>query len=150
VQWQLSSGRRDTLAELVPVVCPPSVAEAWDPDTLIDEAERILASMSPQARGPVLVAIDVFGLSSRIGRRDPGRHFDAWWSSPVALRRGVAKVLKALILLPAFEHPAVTERLGYDPAAWVSERRAEWLREHADDARRHRELLLTPVPRGPR
>ena len=147
MEWELSPRHRDTLADLVPVVCPASVAGAWDHERLVDEVEAILATLSPQARLPVLVAIDVFALSSLFGRRDVAERFEAWWSSPVALHRGVAKVLKALIVLPAFEHPAVTERLGYDSAAWVERRRAEWLRDHADDARRHRELLLTRAPR---
>lgn len=147
MDWELPSRHRTTLSDLVPVVCPPSVAEAWDPDTLVDEVEAILATLDPQARLPVLVAIDVFALSTLFGRRDVAQRFEAWWSSPIALHRGVAKVLKALIVLPAFEHPVVTERLGYDSAAWVDQRRAEWFRDHADDARRHRELLLTREPR---
>jgi hypothetical protein len=148
-QWRFPTPLRDLVRRLAAVLCPPDVERFGIVPFVVDEAERGLAESPSHIRTLVLAGLWAFALSARLaalrGERLP-EHFERWWSSSATLKRAVAKSMKALVVLPYYEHPSVMTSMGYDPASWMQARARHRLATYAADIERHRSLLLRPDP----
>jgi hypothetical protein len=140
---------RRLLEGMAPVICPPDVVRLAAVGFVVDGADRQLAASPAHVRAAALLGMRAFGLSARLaslGGESAAAHFDRWWASPTPFRRSVAKAMKALLVIPYFEHPAVCESLRYDPASWIEARAQAWVSVHGSDIERHWSLVLLPDP----
>jgi hypothetical protein len=123
-------GTRRIVTRLVEVACPPDDLTAVA-SAVVDDLATHTAALAPVLRrgiGPVLWAFDQLARFRNRGRRfvrlDDTRarayleHVLTERSGPVAL---VVRLVKGLIVLCYYEQPAVTQRMGYDPAAYVAQ-----------------------------
>jgi len=123
-------GTRRVVTRLVEVACPPddlaSVSAA-----VVDDVITHVGILPPLARrgiGPMLRLFDQLARVRNGGRRfarlDDDRaqayleHVLVDRSGPVAL---VVRLVKGLAVLSYYEQPAVTNRMGYDPAGYVAQ-----------------------------
>jgi hypothetical protein len=136
---------RATLAEVAGVACPSDLDALGLRDHVVEGALDALDDLPSHTRVPLMVAIRVYRLSARAARLrgvDAAEHFESWWSSRSEGRRSVVRALRAALVVPYYEHPAVMAAIGYDGRSWVEERKAAFEARHTDDLAAHRRIVL--------
>jgi hypothetical protein len=146
---------RRALRGLVPIVCPPDVAELGLEGAIVDEVELAMAAIEPPVRLALLAGIMTYELgglafggrpASRLSRTRAARYFALWWSSPLGLQRELAKGVKGLLCLACYEQPAMMARIDYTPQAWIDKVKKRRLAVHAADIHRAAAALIEPDP----
>lgn len=152
---------RRVFASLVRVACPPDAAELGIVDDVVHHAELSIASFGPLFRSSLVAGTLTYDDSARFwpparGRRATAlgpelsaRWFRTWWKSPLGIQREFARGVKSLLCLGYYEMPAVKEKLGYTPDAWIERVKRYRLQVYQDDIRRHEEELVAPNPLRP-
>jgi hypothetical protein len=155
-EYRHTATSRAVLRSLVPVICPPE-AQALA-DAIVDHMELTLAA-SPALLGKGFTAgLATYDLGAvprylRRARRLEGvraeRYFASWEHGLTPLQRQLARAINQLMSLACYEQPAMCERVGYRPAAWIDEVRHHRLTVYRDDVRRQDTQVLAPDPLRP-
>jgi choline dehydrogenase-like flavoprotein len=146
---RLPAGIRRFLVRLAPVVCPPDLGELDLAGAVVDHVELTVASFPADLRFVMLAALRLMGASARFRPGEPGAAFERWWSARSRLRRTGARAIKAMFALAYYEQPAVKERMGYRPEAWIAKTAARRLQMFGDDIRHRETDVLRPDPLVP-
>lgn len=140
----LARAARRTLVALAEVVVPPSPAVARRDERLLAFAGSYLAYLPPLSRHLLPLGLWLFEWGtllfafswrpfSRLPLAARRRYFRAWQRSRSAVRRQLAKGIKALLVMGFFDMPEVCVHLGYRPDSFVRQR----VQERADELARH-------------
>jgi hypothetical protein len=155
-EYQHSPTGRAVLRSLVPVICPPE-AQALA-DAIVDHMALTIGASPPLLRkflGAGLVTYDLGAIPFHLRRAHklaPERaekYYASWEHGPTPLHVQFAHGINQLMSLSCYEQPAILERLGYLPAAWIDEVRHKRLTVFRDDVRRQEAQILAPDPLRP-
>jgi choline dehydrogenase-like flavoprotein len=153
--FHLSVRDRRVLKALLPIVCEPDATRLGLVEPILQHVQATLASFAKGQRSAILVGLNAFELLavmrppfgrtfSRLSNRAARRYYQAWWSSPQGLARGMARVLKGLLVLGYYEQPAIHRKLAYYPERWMEQTAQRRLEMWSSDIARHEELVLAP------
>jgi hypothetical protein len=149
---------RALLESLVGVACPPEALELSLAGAIADHVELSMRSLPAPVRAGLLAGMAAYELSavawpggsarpaSALDARRARRWFELWRRSPIGLQREFIKGLGGLLCLAHYEMPAIKQRIGYTPEAWIDTVTRRRLEVYADDIRRHDESLVRPDP----
>ena len=149
---------RQTLASLVPIVCPPVAVELELESDILTGVELTMRAIARPARVALLTGIHTYEHGARaypshrgksasaLSAAQARRYFDRWWHSPLLPQREFAKGIKGLLCLSCYEQPEMLRRIGYTADEWIARSRSYRLRTYGDAIRRHQESLLAPDP----
>lgn len=159
--YTMAPWTRRVMAALVPVICTDEPRERGLVDGVLDHVELTMRSFPSFLRLMLIAGTLLFELFaivlpssrlrpfSRLPRDRQERYFKMFWDSRFQLFRQLAKGIKAPIALGYWDNPAVCEKMGYTPAAWIAEVKARRERDYAADIARHDELVVAPDPLVP-
>jgi hypothetical protein len=159
--FKLPRPLRKTLGALARVVCTDEVETLGLTDAVVDGVELHMRSIPALFRAGLVAGLASFEAGAAAWPRALGRpfsrlpadlqeaYFRSWWASPLFPMRQLAKGVKGLLAMSYWEQPEVKRRLEYHPERWIAEVAARRLRDHADDARAHDELVRRPDPLVP-
>lgn len=147
---------RKVLRSLVPVICP---AEAVPyADEIVDHMELTIGAsprLLQKAIGAALTAYDLGALPFHRKRAhalvgDRAETYYASWEhglTPVHVQ--FARALNQLMSLSCYEHPAMTEQIGYRVGPWIEQVTQKRLTVFRDDVRKQETQILAPDPLRP-
>jgi hypothetical protein len=153
---------RPVLASLVGVVCPPEAIELGLTEAIVDHVGLSIGALPPRFQQALRLGIATYDLGAlawlpargrrahRLPRHLAAQYFERWLHGPTPIHKQLAIALKQLIVLAHYEQPAIQERLGYRPAAWIDKVKKRRLEVYSDDIARHQASLLAPDPLVPR
>lgn len=141
---------RRTLVTIAEVVVPPSPAVAHRDERLLAFAGSYLAYLPPLSRRLLPLGLWLFEWGtllfvfawrpfSRLPLAARRRYFRAWQRSRSAVRRQLAKGVKAMLVMGFFDMPEVRARLGYRPGPFVRGR----VQERTEELARHGLEMVT-------
>lgn len=147
---------RVVLRSLVPVICPP---EAYSlADDIVDHMALTLGALPglmQKGFAAGLVAYDLCALlcfarrAHKLTGKRAERYYRSWEHGITPLHVLFARALNQLMSLSCYEMPAMTERVGYRPAAFIEEVKQRRLSVYRDDVRKQEAQILTPDPLRP-
>src|SRR5450432_2238047 len=147
---------RAVLFSLVPVICP---AEAVPYDEAIVDHVALTFGTIPEvlqrAVGLGFVAYDIGALpryrkrARSLGADQAEAYFQSWEHGITPMHREFASRINALMSMACYEQPAMMERLGYRPAAWIKEVTHKRLTMFADDIKKQDAQILAADPLRP-
>ena len=153
MSYQHSATTRAVLRSLVPVICPPEAAPLAD--AIVDHMALTFAATPALLQTALpggFVAYDL-GALPRYGRRARAltgeraeRYYASWEHGITPLHVQFARAINQLMSLACYEQPAMAERVGYRPAAWIAEVTTKRLTVYADDVRAQQAQILAPDP----
>jgi hypothetical protein len=147
---------RAVLKSLVPVICPPEAHAFADP--IVDHVGLSLGATSRPiqlafqagVRAYDLGALPRFLRRARALRGDRAEQYYASWEhSPVLAMRTLARTFNQLVSLACYELPAMMDKIGYHPAAWIAEVKRKRLALYKVDIDAHARAILAPDPLRP-
>jgi hypothetical protein len=153
---------RRVLTSLVGVVCPPDAQALGLAEPIVDHVGLSLGALPPRMRQALALGVLTYDLAAlawppargrrahRLPRHLAARYFERWLGGPTPIHRQLAIAVKQLLVLGHYEQPAIQERLGYRPAAWIAAVKRRRLDVYADDIARHQASLIAPDPLRPR
>jgi hypothetical protein len=148
---------RAVLRSLVPVICPPEagrLAEAIVEHVLLSIGSMPVALQHGFAAG--LIAYDLGALPRHRGRAraltgaSADAYFGRWERSRIPPFVELARTLNRVMSLACYEQAAMSDAIGFHPAAWIDRVKARRLAVYADDVRKQAEQILAPDPLRPR
>ncbi len=146
---------RVTVAQVARVTCPPELDELGLVEHVVESVEHQLRSFPAGFRVAMVAGMTAFEASavlrygkpfSRLSREQAERWYALWWKSQAGAFRQLAKALKALIVLPFYQSPAMRDRLSYHPDRWIAEAARKRLERYGLDIQQHEEDLMAPNP----
>ena len=149
---------RKVLRALVPVCCPPDAVELGVEDAVVDHVGMTMATIPPVLLRGLYAGLRVYDLGARVyfparGRRAinltgevADAYFHSWLHGPTLLHRQLATRLLQMMALAYYEQPAVLDRLGYTPGAWIDEVTRRRLKVYGDDIARAAARVTAPDP----
>lgn len=152
------SAQRKLLESLVPVVCPPDAVELGLVGEIVDHAEKTIAALPRAFRAGLAAGLVAYDQGARLWPVARGacahdlplhlrsRWYLLWLGGLTPVNRELAKAVKQVLVLGHFEHPAIQERIGYKPQAWIDKVKKKRLEVYADDIARHDASILAPDP----
>jgi hypothetical protein len=154
--YRHSDRTRRILASMARVACPPEAEELDLIDDIVAHVELSMATLPPPFRAGLLAGLEAYEQAARLAHRgrpasklapDAARaHFESWRRSGFPVFREFIKGVGGLLCLAHYEMPAIKERLGYTPEAWIEKVRRHRLTTYSDAIERQRRALLTPDP----
>jgi len=159
--YKMASWMRRVMAALVPIICTDEPRERGLTDEVIDHVELTMRSFPTFLRLMLIVGTMFFELFaivlpssrlrpfSRLPREKQERYFKMFWDSKFQLFRQLAKGFKAPISLGYWDNPAVCEKMGYTPAAWIAMVKARRERDYAADIAYQDAMVVAPDPLVP-
>ena len=154
--YRHSATARKVLTSLVPVICPPEAVPLAD--AIVDHLALTFGASPPilqRALGAALVAYEL-GSLPRYRRRahalapaDAEAYFASWEHGITPLHVQFARSMNQLMSLSCYEQPAMMERVGYRPAAWIEKVTKKRLTVFADAVRSQERQILAPDPLRP-
>ena len=147
---------RAVLMSLVPVICPDYAVPYAD--AIVDHMELTFGAIPgvlQKAIGLGFTAYDVGALPKFFKRAQAlspdraERYFASWEHGVTPVHLQFSKMINQLMSMAAFEQPAVLERIGYRPEAWIKEVTHKRLTVFADDVKKQAEQILAPDPLRP-
>jgi hypothetical protein len=154
--FQLSPTQRRALGGLARVSCPPDIDELGLVDAVVDHCELSLRSLPPLIRTGLVSMLAVYEHGARPvhGGRPASalpydqahRWFERWRKNRLLPLREWVKGAKGLLCMAYYEQPAVKQKIGYTPEAWIEKVKRKRLLVYADEIRRHEETLIKPDP----
>jgi hypothetical protein len=152
---------RPTLLRFAGVVLPPELAELGDLDGILEHVQGSVAAMPSYVRAGLIAGITTFevaavawppGRGRPFSRLDPARaerYFNVWLHAPVGPLRELCKAVKGLFALAYYEQPALKERLGFAPDAWIAKVARDRLEHYGAEIARAEAAVTAPdVPLG--
>jgi hypothetical protein len=158
VTYQHPALVRRIFESLVPVVCPPDAMELGLGADIVDHVGLTMSVIPPLFRNGLIAGLITYDTSAlvRYGRRAhqlaPAQAlawFERWEHGFTPIERELAKAIGQLIKLACYEQPAMQERLGYRPAAWIEEVKRRRLTVYGDEVRRAEAAVIAPDPLRP-
>jgi hypothetical protein len=161
VSYQHAPLTRRILDGLVQVICPPEALEMGLGADIVDHVGLTMSVIPPLFRSGLIAGLVTYDTSAVLwlparGRRahqlSPAlatRWFERWEHGLTPVQRELAKAIAQLVKLGCYEQPAMQERLGYRPAAWIDEVKRRRLTVYGDDVRRADAAVLAPDPLRP-
>ena len=152
------SAQRKLLESLVPVVCPPDAALLGIEGEIVDHAEKTIAVLPRAFRAGLAAGLLAYDQGARLWPPARGksahdlpvhlrsRWYLLWLGGLTPVNRELAKAVKQVLVLGHFEHPAIQERLGYQPQAWIDKVKKRRLDVYSDEIARHDASILAPDP----
>lgn len=149
---------RRILESLVPVVCPPDAMELGLGADIVDHVALTMSVIPPVFRTGLITGLIGYDSAAvlRYGRRahqlPPAQAlawFERWEHGFTPIERELAKAIGQLLKLACYEQPAMQERLGYRPAAWIEEVKRRRLTVYGDEVRRAEAAVIAPDPLRP-
>ena len=152
---------RRTLRALVPVICPPEVAELGIEDDVVDHVGGTMATVPPMLLRGLYLGLGVYDLGARIYPPARGKrahqltgevadgYFNSWLHGPTLIHRQLATRIMQMMALAYYEHAAVMAKLGYTPGAWIDEVTRRRLKVYGDDVARAASRVTVPDPLRP-
>lgn len=152
---------RKVLRALVPVVCPPAVVELGIEDAVVDHVGATMTTIPPVLLRGLYAGLRAYDLGARIHFPARGRraiqldgevadgYFHSWLHGPTLLHRQLATRVMQMMVLAYYEQPAVLDRLGYTPGAWIDEVTRRRLKVYGDDVARAAARITAPDPLRP-
>ena len=147
---------RAVLMSLVPVICPDYAVPYGA--AIVDHMELTFGTIPGILQGAIGVgfaAYDVgalpryFKRAQSLSPEKAERYYETWEHGFTPMHLQFSKMINQLMSMAAFEQPAVLERIGYRPAAWIKEVTHKRLTVFADDVRKQNEQILAPDPLRP-
>jgi len=147
---------RAVLDSLVPVICPPEAVPYRDA-IVADMALQfeVVPPIVQRALGLGFVTYDLGALPRYFKRAralqgdQAEAYFHSWEEGFTPLHVQFARVINQLMSLSCYEQPAMMERVGYRPAAWIEKVTKKRLTVFADDVRKQDAQILAPDPLRP-
>ncbi len=154
--YQHTSTTRAVLASLVPVICPPEAVPYRDA-IVADMALQfdVVPAIVQRAIGLGFATYDVGALPRYRARArtltgdKAEAYFKAWEDGFTPFHVQFARVINQLMSLSCYEQPAMMERVGYRPAAWIEQVTKKRLTVFADAVREQDAQILAPDPLRP-
>jgi hypothetical protein len=154
--YQHTPTTRAVLASLVPVICPPEAVPYRDA-IVADMALQfdVVPPIVQRALGLGFATYDVGALPRYLKRAralegdKAEAYFRGWEHGFTPLHVQFARVINQLMSLSCYEQPAMMERIGYRPAAWIEQVTKKRLTVFADDIRKQDAQILAPDPLRP-
>ena len=152
---------RRILESLVPVICPPDAMELGLGADIVDHVGLTMSVIPPLFRQGLIAGLITFDTSAMLwlparGKRAhqlspelATRWFETWEHGITPVQRELAKAIAQLLKLGCYEQPAMQEKLGYRPAAWIDEVKRRRLTVYGDDVRRAEAAVIAPDPLRP-
>lgn len=152
---------RRTLRALVPVICPPEVAELGIEDDVVEHVGGTMQTVPPLLLRGLYLGLGVYDLGARIFPAARGKrahqltgevadaYFSSWLHGPTLIHRQLATRVMQMMALSYYEQPAVMARLGYTPGAWIDEVTRRRLKVYGDDVARAASRVTMPDPLRP-
>jgi hypothetical protein len=152
---------RRSLRALVPVICPPDAVELGVEDAVVDHVGATMATVPPILLRGLYAGLGVYDLGARIYPAARGRrahqltgevadgYFHSWLHGPTLIHRQLATRVMQMMVLAYYEQPAVLDRLGYTPGAWIDDVTRRRLRLYGDDIARAAARVTAPDPLRP-
>jgi hypothetical protein len=150
-----------TLRALVPVICPPEVAELGIEDDVVEHVGATMTTVPPLLLRGLYLGLGVYDLGARVYPPARGKrahkltgeiadgYFHSWLHGPTLIHRQLATRVMQMMVLGYYEQPAVHARLGYTPNAWIDEVTRRRLRVYGDDIARAASRVTAPDPLRP-
>jgi hypothetical protein len=157
-RFRLPGPARRVIESLVPVICPAEAVELGLIADISDHVELTLGALAPLFRAGFVAGLVTYDLSSAAWLPARGRTahklspalatrwFQRWLDSNNPAFHQLAFAMKQLISLAHYEQPAVQERMGYNPQAWIEKVTKKRLEVYSDDVSRHQASLFAPDP----
>jgi hypothetical protein len=155
--YRHSPTTRAVLTSLVPVICPPEAVPLAA--AIVDELEltyQTIPALLQRALPAGFLAYDLGALPRHRKRArsltgdSAERYFASWERGPTPFHRQLTNSVNQLMSFVCFEQPAMMERIGYRPAAWIAEVTKKRLTVYADDVRAQQVQILAADPLRPR
>ena len=147
---------RAVLVSLVPVICPPEAQPLAD--AIVDHMALTLGASPAVLQAGFTAGLLTYDLGAvpRYARRAhrlegarAERYFASWEHGPTPLHTQLARAINQLMSLSCYEMPAMMERVGYRPAAWIEEVTQRRLAVYRDDIKQQEAQVLAPDPLRP-
>jgi hypothetical protein len=151
---------RALLRTMAPVACPPDVVELGLVDAVVDHVEEMMQATPRYLRAALLAGLTAYELgavlwppargrtASRLDGARAAAYFRTWWRSRLGPRRELAKGIKGLLALAAYEQPALLHRIDYHPERWIAEVSKRRMETYGDEVRRGEAEVTRPDPLG--
>ncbi len=152
---------RELMKSLVPVICPPEAMELGLADDHADHVGLTVGAMPRGLRAAYLLGLRTYDEGARTWLPARGRaaralpadlaerYYDRWEHGPTPVHVQLARALGQLLKLAHYEHPAVQERLGYRPAAWIDQVKRRRLTVYGAEVRAAEAAVIAPDPLRP-
>jgi hypothetical protein len=152
----LPPNARAVLRSLVPVICPADAVPLAD--AIVDHVAAMIGVTPPAMQVGFAVGLRAYDLAAlprylRPARALTGaraeRHYASWERGMLRPQRELARGVNQLMSLACYEQPAMAERVGYRPAAWIVEVTRKRLSLYKADIDAHARALVAPDPLRP-
>jgi hypothetical protein len=152
---------RRLLRALVPVICPPDAVELGVEDDVVDHVGMTMSTVPPILLRGLYAGLGVYDLGARIYPAARGRrahkltgevaeqYFHSWLHGPTLIHRQLATRVMQMMVLAYYEQPAVLDKLGYTPGAWIDDVTRRRLKLYGDDIARAAARVTTSDPLRP-
>jgi hypothetical protein len=152
---------RALVESLVPVICPPEASELGLAGDHAAHVALTVGAMPRAVRAALLLGLRAYDEGARLwlpARGRPARalpaeladrYYERWEHGPTPAHTQLARALGQLLKLAHYEHPAVQERLGYRPAAWVEQVQRRRLAVYGAEVRAAEAAVIAPDPLRP-
>jgi hypothetical protein len=153
---QLPPHARAVLRSLVPVICPAEAAPLAD--AIVDHVAAMIGVTPPAMQLGFAVGLRAYDLAAlprflRPARALTGeraeRHYASWARGALRPQRELARAINQLMSLACYEQPAMTERVGYRPAAWIADVTHKRLTVYKADVEAQARALVAADPLRP-
>jgi hypothetical protein len=161
VTYQHPAVVRRVLESLVPVVCPPEAIELGLGADIVDHVGLTMSVVPPLFRRGLVLGLTTYDVSALAwlpgrGRRahqlSPAlatRWFERWEHGITPVQRELVKAVAQLLKFGCYEQPAMLDRLGYTPQAWIDKVTRRRLQVYSDDIRKAEAAIVAPDPLRP-
>jgi hypothetical protein len=121
---------RRVLAGLVPVICPPEVVELGLVDGVVDHVAGTMSTLPPLFLRGLHAGLRTYDHGARLRYLRPAhrltgeaaeRYFQSWLHGATIVQRQLAMRLRQMMAMAYYEQPAVLDRMGYTPQAWIDD-----------------------------
>jgi hypothetical protein len=147
---------RAVLISLVPVICPVYAVPYGE--AIVDHMALTFGTIPAILQGAIGLGFAAYDLGAlpkffkraqSLSPEKAERYFETWEHGFTPMHLQFSKMINQLMSMAAFEQPAVLERIGYRPAAWIKEVTHKRLTVFADDVKKQNEQILAPDPLRP-
>ena len=147
---------RAVLISLVPVICPADAVPYAE--AIVDHVALTFGTIPAvlqRAVGLGFIAYDIGALpryrrrARSLGADRAEAYFQTWEHGITPMHREFATRVNALMSMACYEQPAMMERIGYRPAAWIREVTKKRLTVLADEIKKQDAQILAPDPLRP-